>query len=94
VRKTNREQLARTGNLHVTVQSDRAATVDLRALVRRNGSTVTGAKRTVKLTRAGRRGATLHLSRKARNQLKKDGPVRVVVRFTAGSASGTATPGH
>ena len=94
VRKTSREQLARTGNLRVTVESDRAVTVELRALVRRNGSTVTGAKRAVKLTGAGRRRATLHLSKRARNQLKKSGPVKVVVRYTAGSSSGTATPGR
>jgi len=94
VRKTSREQLARTGNLRVTVESDRAVTVELRALVRRNGSTVTGAKRAVKLTGAGRRRATLDLSKRARNQLKKSGPVKVVVRYTAGSSGGTATPGR
>ena len=94
VRKTSREQLARTGELHVTVRSDRAVTVELRALVRRGGHTLTGAKKSVRLSRRGKRGATLHLSKKARNQLKKSGPVKVTVRYKAGKTSGTATPGR
>jgi len=94
VRKTSREQLERTGKLHVTVRSDRKVTIELRALVKRGGKSVTGAKATVTLRRAGKRGKTLELSKKARKQLAKRGPVSVVVRYRAGSTSGTASPGN
>ncbi|MBV9214088.1 MAG: S8 family serine peptidase, partial [Actinobacteria bacterium] len=50
VRKTTRQQLAQTGKLHVTVRSNRAVTVELRAIVKHGGKAVTGAKRTLKLT--------------------------------------------
>jgi serine protease len=94
VKRTTRKKLARTGKLRVTIVSDRAAKVKLRAIVKRGGKSSTGARRTVKLKKAGTRKLTLRLSRKARKRLKSGRRVTVHVRYRAGKESGLAASGR
>ena len=94
VKRTTRKQLIKTGKLKVTVQSDRKATVKLRALVIRGKSSSTGARRTVKLKKPGTKKLVLKLSKKARHKLAKSKKAVVQVSFKAGKESGLASSGR
>jgi serine protease len=91
VKRTSRAQLEKDGHLDVTVKSDRAATVKLRAEIVRGKSVTKDASGTVKLQKAGTRKITLTLSKAARSTLKKHKDASVRVRYSAGNESGTAS---
>jgi subtilisin family serine protease len=90
VKKTSRSKLAENGRLKVTVKSDTAVKVKLRAAVRKGGKSTKGASRTVKLKQAGKRRVTLTLSQKARKKLASSKSARVRVTFSGGGESGVA----
>jgi serine protease len=94
VKRTTRKRLIKTGKLKVTVRSDRKANVKLRALVIRGKKSSTGARRTVKLKKAGTRKLVLKLSKKARHKLAKSKKTAVQVSFKAGKESGLASSGR
>jgi serine protease len=91
VKRTTRKKLIHSGRLRVFVRSDRAAKVKLRAVVRRGKSSKTGARRTVRLKKAGTRKTTLKLSHRARKRLKKSKKATVQIRYRSGSESGIAS---
>ena len=91
VKRTTRAKLAKSGRLVATVTSSGAASVKLRGVLTRGKSKSTAGTRTVKLTGAGRRGATVTLSRSARNALARSSKYRLVLRWRAGSQTGSAT---
>jgi serine protease len=90
VKKTRRSKLAENGRLKVTVKSDTAVKVRLRAVVRRGAKSTKGATRTVRLKQAGKRHVTLKLSKKARRALAKHRKAKVRVRYSGGGESGVA----
>jgi thermitase len=91
VKRTTRAQLAKTGRLNVTVKSDRAASVKLRAVLTHGKSKSTAGTRTVTLHGAGSAKVAVTLSKSARNQLAKSSSSRLVLRWRAGSQTGSAT---
>jgi serine protease len=91
VKRTTRKKLAASGKLRATVRASGAVTVKLRAVLIRGKSKRTAGKATVELKAAGRRGVTVKLSRSARNALARSSRYRLVVRWRAGSRTGTAT---
>ncbi|MEA2351589.1 MAG: serine protease [Thermoleophilaceae bacterium] len=90
VRKTSRSKLVENGRVRVTVKTDTAVKVRLRAAVRRGKKSTRGAHRTVRLKQAGKRHVTLTLSQKARRALAKHRKARVRVTFSGGGESGVA----
>jgi serine protease len=93
VKKTSRKALAKSGKLQVTITSDRAANVKLKAVVRKGKTSSTGGHKTVKLKKGGVRKAVLQLSKKARAKLAKSKNATIQVSFRAGSESGVASSG-
>ena len=91
VKRTTRAKLARSGRLSATVRSTGAANVKLRAVLTRGKSKSTAGTRTVKLGGAGRKAATVTLSRSARRALARSSKYRLVLRWRAGSQTGSAT---
>ena len=91
VKRTTRARLARTGRLKAVVSSDRAASVKLRAVLTRGKSTTTAGSRKIKLGGAGRKSGYVTLSKSARKALARSSKYRLVVRWRAGSRTGTAT---
>jgi subtilisin family serine protease len=87
--KKTRKQIAQDGRVKVTVKSDTAVKVKLRAAVRRDGRSTTGARRTVTLKQAGKRTVALKLSDKARAALAKKG-AKLRVTYAGGGESGVA----
>lgn len=90
VKKPKRSKLEQSGRLRVTVRSDTAVKVKLRAAVRKGKKSTKGARRTLKLKRAGKRTVTLTLSQKAREKLANNKQARVRVTFSGGGESGVA----
>jgi subtilisin family serine protease len=91
VKKTTRAKLAKSGRLVATVRSDRAATVKLRAVLTRGKSKSTAGTRTVTLGGAGSKKAGIRLSKSARRALASSSRYRLVLRWRAGSQTGSAT---
>jgi hypothetical protein len=91
VKRTTRAKLAKSGRVSATVRSDRAITVKLRAVLTRGKSKSTAGTKTVKLSKGGKKGASITLSRKARNALAGSKKYKLVVRWRAGSKTGSAT---
>ena len=91
VKRTSRARLAKSGELRATVRSDRAVAVKLRAVLTRGKSKSTAGTRTVKLGGAGSRAATVRLSRSARRALARSRSSKLVLRWRAGSRTGSAT---
>ncbi|MDQ3933374.1 MAG: S8 family serine peptidase [Actinomycetota bacterium] len=91
VKRTTRSRLAKSGRLRATVKSDRAVTVKLRAVLTRGKKKGTAGTKTVKLGGAGSKKATVTLSRSARRALARDRKARIVLRWRAGSKTGSAT---
>jgi thermitase len=91
VRRTTRSQLARTGQLKATVRSDRAVSVKLRGVLTRGKSKSTAGTRTVQLGGSGSRGVVVRLSKSARRALARSNRYRLVLRWRAGSRTGSAT---
>jgi hypothetical protein len=91
VKKQTRAQLARSGRLTVTVKTDRAASVKLRAVLTRGKSKSTAGSRTVELSGAGTRKAGVRLSKSARKRLASSRKYRLVLRWRSGSKTGSAT---
>jgi subtilisin family serine protease len=91
VKRTSRAQLAKSGRLSVTVRSDRAASVKLRAVLTRGKSKSTAGTRTVTLGGAGSKTAGVRLSKSARKALARSSKYRLVLRWRAGSQTGSAT---
>jgi subtilisin family serine protease len=91
VKRMTRSQLARGGRLKATVRSDRAISVKLRAVLTRGKSKSTAGSKTVKLGGAGSRRAVVRLSRTARKRLASSSRYRLVLRWRAGSKTGSAT---
>ncbi|MFL5780559.1 MAG: S8 family serine peptidase [Thermoleophilaceae bacterium] len=87
--KKARKRIAADGRVKVTVRSDTAVKVRLRAAVLRDGRSTTGARRTVTLKQAGRRTVALKLSDKARAALAKK-HARLRVKYSGGGESGVA----
>jgi subtilisin family serine protease len=87
--KKTRRQIAQDGRVKVTVKSDTAVKVKLRAIVRRDGRSTTGARRTVTLRQAGKRTVALKLGDKARSALAKKG-AKLRVTYAGGGESGVA----
>lgn len=88
--KKAREQIAEDGRIKVTVKTDTAVKVKLRAAVVRGGTSTTGAKRTVTMRQAGKRTVSLKLSDKARQALSRKGEAKVRVTYSGGGESGVA----
>jgi serine protease len=87
--KKTRRQIAEDGRVKVTVKSDTAVRVKLRAAVLRAGKSTTAARRTVTLTQAGKRTVALKLTDRARAELaKKHAKLRVT--YAGGGESGVA----
>jgi serine protease len=87
--KKTRKQIAEDGRVKVTVKSDTAVRVKLRAAVLRGGKSTTGARRTVTLKQAGKRTVGLKLTDRARAALaKKHAKLRVT--YAGGGESGVA----
>ena len=91
VKRTTRAKLAKSGRLAATVRSSGAATVKLRAVLTRGKSKSTAGSRTVKLGGAGKKSASVTLSRSARSALARSSKYRLVLRWRAGSQTGSAT---
>jgi thermitase len=91
VKKTTRAKLAKSGKLAAKVTSDRAATVKLRAVLVRGKKKSTAGTKTVKLGGAGTKSASVRLSQSARNKLRSSSKYRLVLRWRAGSKTGSAT---
>jgi subtilisin family serine protease len=90
VKRTSRQRLARSGRLTAVVRTDRAVSVKLRAVLTR-AKTRTAGKATVRMRGAGRRTVVVKLSRSARRALARSSKYRIVVRWRAGSRTGSAT---
>jgi subtilisin family serine protease len=90
VKRTTRARLAKTGRLSVTIRSDRGASVKLRAVLTRGKSRSTAASRTVTLAGAGTKSAAVRLSKSARRALARSSRYRLVLRWRAGSQTGSA----
>lgn len=90
--KKARRQIAEDGRVKVTVKSDTAVKVKLRAAVVRGGKSTTGARRTVTLRQAGRRTVALKLNGKARDALARKGSAKLRVTYSGGGESGVAKP--
>ena len=88
--KKARKQIAEDGRIKVTVKSDTAVKVKLRAAVVRGGKSTDGARRTVTLDRAGKRTVELKLREAARKALARNGDARVRVTYSGGGESGVA----
>jgi hypothetical protein len=88
--KKARGQIAKDGRIKVTVKSDTAMKVKLRAAVVRGQKSTTGARRTVTFKQAGKRTVTLRLSDKARAALARKGHAKVRVTYSGGGESGVA----
>jgi subtilisin family serine protease len=91
VKRTTRARLAKSGRLSVTVRSDRAASVKLRAVLTRGKTKSTAGTRTVALGGAGSRTAGVRLSKSARRRLASSSKYRLVLRWRSGSQTGSAT---
>jgi subtilisin family serine protease len=91
VKRTTRAKLARSGRLKATVRSDRAASVKLRAVLTRGKKKSTAGKKSVSLGGSGRRSVVVKLSRSARRALARSSRYRLVLRWRAGSRTGSAT---
>ena len=91
VKRTTRSQLARSGRLRATVKSDGAVSVKLRAVLTRGKSKSTAGTKTVKLGGAGSQKAVVRLSKSARRALARSSKYRLVLRWRAGSKTGSAT---
>ena len=91
VRRTSRRQLARSGRVKAIVRSDRAVRVKLRAVLTRGKKKSTAGTRTVKLGGAGTKSTTVKLSRSARRALARSSRSKLVLRWRAGSKTGSAT---
>jgi subtilisin family serine protease len=91
VKRTTRAKLAKSGRLKATVRSDRAVSVKLRAVLTRGKSRSTAGSKTVKLGGAGRKSASVRLSKKARSALARSKKYKLVLRWRAGSKTGSAT---
>jgi subtilisin family serine protease len=92
--KKARKQIAEDGRIRVTVKSDTAMKVKLRAAVVRGQRSTTGARRTVALAQAGRRTVVLKLRDKAREALARKGNAKVRVTYSGGGESGVAKTGR
>jgi subtilisin family serine protease len=92
--KKARKQIAEDGRIRVTVKSDTAMKVKLRAAVVRGQRSTTGARRTVTLAQAGRRTVVLKLRDKAREALARKGNAKVRVTYSGGGESGVAKTGR
>jgi hypothetical protein len=90
VKRTSRRSLARSGQLRATVRSDGPVTVKLRAVLTRGKSKSTAGTKTVKLGGAGSTKAVVRLSKSARRALRS-GESKLVLRWRAGSRTGSAT---
>ena len=91
VKKTTRSKLAKSGRLKARVTSDRAVTVKLRAVLVRGKQKSTAGTKTVKLGGSGSRSASVSLSKSARKKLASSSKYRLVLRWRAGSKTGSAT---
>jgi serine protease len=91
VKRTTRAKLAKSGRLAATVRSTGAASVKLRGVLTRGKSKSTAGTKTVKLGGAGRKSASVTLSRSARNALARSSKYKLVLRWRAGSQTGSAT---
>ena len=91
VKRTSRSQLARSGRLRATVKSDRAVSVKLRAVLIRGKKKSTAGTKTVRLGGAGAKKATVTLSRSARKALARSSKYRLVLRWRAGTRTGSAS---
>ena len=91
VKRTTRASLAKSGRLKATVRSDRAVSVKLRAVLTRGKKKSTAGTRTVTLGGAGTKAATVRLSKSARKALTRSSKYRLVLRWRAGSRTGSAT---
>jgi subtilisin family serine protease len=88
--KKARRQIAEDGRIKVTVKSDTAMKVKLRAAVVRGERSTTGARRTVTLDHAAKRTITMKLSQKARDALARKGSAKLRVTYSGGGESGVA----
>jgi hypothetical protein len=91
VKRTTRSRLAKSGQLKATVTSDRAVSVKLRAVLTRGKKKSTAGTKTVKLGGSGSRAAVVRLSKSARRALARSSKYRLVLRWRAGSRTGSAT---
>ena len=94
VKRATRKSLTHGGKLKVTIVSDRAATVKLRAFIKRGTKSSTAARKTVKLKKAGTRKTVLKLSSKARGKLSSSKNSTVQVSYRSGKESGLASSGR
>jgi subtilisin family serine protease len=92
-KKTSRSNLEENGRLRVTISSDTAVSVKLRAAVRRGKHSTGGAHKTVTLRGAGTLKTVMTLSAKARRALEKSGKAMLRLRYSAGGESGVAKSG-
>jgi subtilisin family serine protease len=90
VKRTTRSRLAKSGQVRATVKSDGAVSVKLRAVLTRGKSKSTAGTKTVKLGGSGSRKAVIRLSRSARKRLASSSKYRLVLRWRAGSKTGSA----
>jgi hypothetical protein len=90
VKRTSRARLAKSGRLSVTIRSDRGVSVKLRAVLTRGKSKSTAGSRTVSLGGAGTKTAGVRLSKSARRALARSSRYRLVLRWRAGSQTGSA----
>jgi thermitase len=91
VKRTTRQRLAKSGKLKASVRSDRTVTVKLRAVLTRGKRKSTAGTKTVKLSGAGSKGATVRLSRSARRALARSSRYKLILRWRAGGRTGSAT---
>jgi subtilisin family serine protease len=84
--RISRTRLARKRKVHVTVKASRKVSVALRAIAGRH----TLARKRVKLARAGKRTATVRLSKRAARYLRRHKHARFSVRWSGGGQHGTA----
>jgi thermitase len=91
VKRTTRARLAKSGRLSVTVRSDRAVSVKLRAVLTRGKRKSTAGTRTVTLAGSGSKTARVRLSKSARRRLASSSKYRLILRWRAGSQTGSAT---
>jgi subtilisin family serine protease len=91
VKKTTRSKLAKSGVLKAKVKSDRAVSVKLRAVLVRGKKKSTAGTKTVKLGGSGSKSGSVRLSKSARKKLASSSKYRLVLRWRAGSKTGSAT---
>lgn len=90
-KRKSRKRLARTRRLRVTIRSSKAVRVKLRAVIRKsNGKARRVGRRTVRLKSAGRKRATLRLSRRGARRLKRNRRASLQVRYRGGGHRGVA----